>query len=200
MCTDDSILDRLKNDESDIVRAGVVSHCRPRDKQQFLKDDSYSVREAMSKTNDDDYLDKVVDDKEWMVRMNVPKCGKDKYLDKLINDENRIVRSEVAEYGHDKHLDILRRDKDETVRYQVAKRGRDVDLDILKKDRVSQVRAAVADFGRPQDKERFLTNERVPFVRESYVEHCDFNDVRDFLNDPSEQVREAALKRLNAEH
>lgn len=149
---------------------------------------------------DDAILDKLVHDTEDVVTQYVVRYHRPQDAKILMNSDFNLVRAECAKFGGDNVLDHLVNDEDWYVKEEVVKRGRDVDLDILKKDRTSQVRAAVADFGRPQDKERFLTKERVPFVRESYVEHCDLNDVRDFLNDPSEQVRNAAQKRINEGH
>lgn len=149
---------------------------------------------------DDAILDKLVHDTDERVTYQVIRYHRPQDAEILMNDDFDLTRVECAKFGGDNVLDHLVNDKHFYVRDEVVKRGRDVDLDILKKDRVSQVRAAVADFGRPQDKERFLTKERVPYVRRSYVEHCDLNDVRDFLNDPSETVREAALKRINDGH
>lgn len=149
---------------------------------------------------DDAILDKLVHDTDERVTYQVIRYHRPQDAEVLMNDDFDLTRVECAKFGGDNVLDHLVNDKHFYVRDEVVKRGRDVDLDILKKDRVSQVRAAVADFGRPQDKERFLTKERVPYVRQSYVEHCDLNDVRDFLNDPSETVREAALKRINDGH
>ena len=173
---DDAILDKLVHDTEDVVTQYVVRYHRPQDAEILMNSDFN------------------------LVRAECAKFGGDNVLDYLVNDEDWYVKEEVVKRGRDKDLDKLRYNEDFRIRRDVAKYNRPQDREIFVNDENAGVRAAVADFGRPQDKERFLTKERVPFVRESYVEHCDLNDVRDFLNDPSEQVRNAALKRLNAEH
>ena len=124
------------------------------------------------------------------------------HVDRYNERMNRLLYSNKAGdrmlcAGQGYGLDILVNDYEDAAKEAVAHFGRDKDLDKLHYDKADRVRIFVAAKGRPQDRDLFLKDHSW-VARKTYVENCrNREDVRLFLNDDDESVREEAQIRLS---
>lgn len=212
-----------------IAREGIPKYlnelCYANDfliREALIKDISYSVKEGIASTGQDEYLDILLKEEDDSILLSIldsyrksdlnffeekalsdnfylkefVKFGKKDFLDKVYqNESNEMANKIIASFGYDEHLDFFMKNNDKYAKLIIPSIKRKKDLDELMDDKNAYIRAEVAKYG---DDEHLdcLISDKDPLVLKEIIKRRRLKDLEFLSTHKNKEVSKMATEYL----